>query len=118
MPARVCLECGGVTSRPSRKGLCPECQAEREAARPARVVYDSPQWRRIARAAVRAWVARYGWQCPGWGVPAHHSTDLTADHRAALATGGESFDRTNIGILCRSCNGRKAATPATGGDHG
>jgi hypothetical protein len=117
MPTRICLECQQSTSRPTRRGLCPECQAELEAVRPARIVYDSPQWRRLSRSTIRAWVARHGWWCPGWGVEAHASHDLTLDHGRSLATGGAPFDPRNTGVLCRACNGRKAATssPATRG---
>jgi hypothetical protein len=41
-------------------------------------------------------VAQHGQVCPGWGRPAHESTDLVVDH--------------DVGPLCRSCNSRKAAT--------
>jgi 5-methylcytosine-specific restriction protein A len=114
MPTRVCLECGGLTSKASQRGLCPDCQREYEQDRPARIVYDSPEWRRLSRSTIQAWVARYGWQCPGWQVPAHPSRDLTLDHGRALTTGGAPFDPRNTGVLCRACNGRKGATsPAT-----
>lgn len=114
MPTRVCLECQQLTSKPSQRGLCPECQAELEAARPARPIYDSPRWRQLAARTVRTWVRLQGWTCPGWGREAHPSTDLTADHIVPLAAGGKPWDRDNIAVLCRSCNGRKAASnPAT-----
>lgn len=113
MPTRVCLECGQLTSRPSRRGLCPECMAEWEQQRPSRAVYDNPRWRALSRRAIDRWVLEHGWTCPGWQRPAHPSHDLTGDHATALAASGEAFDPANVGILCRACNGRKAADPAT-----
>lgn len=113
MPGRVCLRCGGVTGKPSPRGLCPDCQADYDAERPARAVYDSPAWRRLSSRAIGAHVARHGYTCPGYKVPAHPSRDLTLDHPTALASGGAPLPR-NPGVLCRSCNGRKQAnTPAT-----
>lgn len=114
MPARQCLTCRQLTSRPSKRGLCPECQQAYEAARPARRVYDDPRWRRLSSAAVRRHVRLHGWVCPGYEVPRHPSTDLTADHPVALATGGEAYPKlAALPVLCRACNGRKAAAPAT-----
>lgn len=118
MPARVCLRCGQITTRPTPRGLCSDCQAAYEQARPARAVYDDPRWRRLTGAVVRDWVRHRGWRCPGHGRPAHPAIDLTADHRIPLAdlmaAGVNVWDRNNLGVLCRSCNGRKAATtPAT-----
>ena len=87
-------------------------------ARPARAVYDTPRWRALSRATIRAHVQRSGWTCPGWGRPSHPSRDLTTDHLEPLArlqaAGLDVWDRANLAVLCRSCNGRKAATtPAT-----
>lgn len=117
MPARVCLACGQITSTPTPRGLCSDCAAEREQARPARAIYDSPRWRRLSAHVIRAWVRRHGWRCPGWGREEHPSHDLTADHRAPLAqlmlAGANLWDPANLAVLCRSCNGRKAASPAT-----
>jgi len=113
VPTRSCLRCRQLTSRPSRSGLCAECQAEAEAERPARAIYDSPRWRRLAGQVVLSWVRRHGWTCPGYERSAHRALDLTADHRVPLAAGGAPWDRANIGVLCRSCNGRKSAAPAT-----
>lgn len=117
MPARVCLACGQITSSPSSRGLCGECGAAREQARPARAVYDNPRWRKLSAGVIRAWVRHHGWRCPGWGREEHPSLDLTADHRVPLAqlmqAGANLWDPANLAVLCRSCNGRKAATPAT-----
>lgn len=62
------------------------------------------------RAALEIHIRLYGWTCPGWGVPAHHSTDLTGDHDLALALGGLSAPG-NVRILCRGCNSRKGNRP-------
>jgi 5-methylcytosine-specific restriction protein A len=58
-------------------------------------------------AAVAEWVAEHGWWCPGWTVPPHESEDLTADHVEAVAAGGA--EDGPLGVLCRTCNGRKGA---------
>lgn len=71
--------------------------------------YDR-RWQRIVRAAIELHVRLYGWTCPGWGVPAHYSADLTGDHDLALALGGLSVPG-NCRILCRSCNARKGNRP-------
>ena len=49
---------------------------------------------------------QYGDWCPGWGVPAHEAHDLTADHVVPYAVSGDTHGP--LGVLCRSCNGRKA----------
>lgn len=117
MPARVCIACGQITTSPTPRGTCRECAAEREAARPARAVYDDPRWRKLSGFVIRAHVRRNGWRCPGYGRDAHPSHDLTADHRVPLAqlmlAGANLWDPANLAVLCRSCNGRKAAAPAT-----
>jgi 5-methylcytosine-specific restriction endonuclease McrA len=114
MPTRLCLRCGESTSRPSRRGYCPPCQAAHELERPGRKVYDDPAWRQLSARAVRRWVREHGWACPGYGRGPHLSHDLTGDHPVALAAGGAALPALeDVGVLCRSCNGRKAATPAT-----
>lgn len=55
--------------------------------------------------AVRRHRAVHGAWCPGWGVPAHEATDLTADDPVAIANGGDPMQP--LQILCRSCNSRK-----------
>lgn len=109
MPTRVCLDCGGLTSSPTRRGLCRAC----EQARPARVVYDSPRWRKLRRRVLRRHTATWGWTCPGYKRPAHQARDLTVDHGVPLAMGGNPYDEAQLHVLCRSCNGRKGAAPAT-----
>jgi hypothetical protein len=41
-------------------------------------------------------VARYGWWCPGIGVPPHPSTDLTNYHTDPLALGGKLLGPTTV----------------------
>lgn len=68
-------------------------------------------WQAITRDAIAVHVRVYGWTCPGWGVPAHRSADLTLDHELPVSRGGLST-RANAGaVLCRACNSRKGATP-------
>jgi len=117
VPTRICLTCRQLTSKPSKRGYCPDCQAEWEAERPARAVYDSPRWRRVQARLIRAWVGQHGWWCPGYQRQGHPSRDLTADHIDPLVASGDPFDEANLQVLCRGCNGRKAATlPATRND--
>lgn len=113
MPTRVCLGCGGLTSSPSKRGYCPECQASYEQSRPARGVYDTARWRRVRRRVLHRHVTTNGWWCPGYKTPPHLSRDLTVDHGAPLAQGGDPYDEAQLHVLCRSCNGRKGAAPAT-----
>lgn len=69
------------------------------------------RWQAIAHEAIEAHVRVNGWTCPGWGVPAHPSRDLTADHELAVARGGLSTV-ANLGpVLCRGCNARKGSRP-------
>jgi 5-methylcytosine-specific restriction protein A len=62
---------------------------------------------RLRRQAVIAQhVAQHGYVCPGYDVPAHPSSDLTADHIQPVARGG-SEEGGALQVLCRSCNGRR-----------
>jgi hypothetical protein len=61
---------------------------------------------RLRRAAVvRAWIAEYGYWCPGYLVRAHGSGDLTADHLDPVGAGGR--EDGPLSVLCRGCNSRK-----------
>nr|WP_237694894.1 HNH endonuclease signature motif containing protein [Streptomyces sp. SID5468] len=60
----------------------------------------------MAAAAVRNHRTAYGNWCPGWAVPAHPATDLTADHKTPKQQGGTNT-ADNIQVLCRACNSRK-----------
>ncbi|GLY55203.1 HNH endonuclease [Lentzea sp. NBRC 102530] len=92
--ARRCLSCAAVVDRGRTQG-------KRE-----RRPYTHAERQRRA-AAVDAHVAEHGPWCPGWSVPAHESDDLTADHVDPVAAGGA--EDGPLGVLCRTCNGRKGA---------
>lgn len=68
-------------------------------------------WRRVVSEAIAAHVRIHGSTCPGWGVPAHWSADLTGDHVIPVSAGGLST-RANVAVLCRACNSRKGDAPA------
>lgn len=55
--------------------------------------------RRRRADVVARWRSRYGDICPGWGRPAHHASDLTAQHVHALALGGSPYQP--LMVLCR-----------------
>lgn len=112
MAKRPCLDCGDLAAG----SRCSKCEAERERnrkPRPTNTTRTSSERTRRA-AAVRAHVHRYGYWCPGWQRPAHATPDLTADHITPIAAGGQPDGE--LQVLCRSCNGRKAAR--TGGGRG
>jgi 5-methylcytosine-specific restriction enzyme A len=109
----------GVCSVPgcpelTNHGRCPTHRAERErhqrATVPTKATRTHAEQRRRA-AAVRRHRARHGNRCPGWHVPPHEATDLTADHIIAIAAGGQPAGQ--LQVLCRSCNARKADTPTS-----
>ena len=99
MPKRTCLGCGAVTTNGSR---CEGCQIKRvnRPDTPERTAHKqrtyNTAWRKASKAIRQAWLEQYGPVCPGWATPAHPSTDLVVDH--------------DVGVLCRKCNSRKAAT--------
>jgi 5-methylcytosine-specific restriction endonuclease McrA len=65
-------------------------------------------WRKTRDALVARHRMAAGDWCPGFGVPAHPSADLTGDHRVPVSAGG-SRSAANVAVLCRSCNARKGA---------
>jgi 5-methylcytosine-specific restriction protein A len=105
---RPCLDCGILTRNASR---CDEHQAAWEAHRDQTRGTSTQRgygtaWRRTAAAAVAEHRAIHGDWCPGWNVPAHEASDLTADHIVSKARGG-SDEPSNVQVLCRPCNARK-----------
>jgi len=87
---KPCLVCGVLTEA----SRCPVHRV------PSRSYAEA---RRRAE-AVRAWREARGDLCPGYGVPAHPSLDLTADHVLPRVDGGETGP---LRVLCRSCNSRR-----------
>lgn len=113
MPLRMCLGWQDQTcSARTTETRCPTHKALERRAKSARAKPNSerrPEYGAAERerraAVVRAWRAEYGDWCPGYGVPAHESDDLTADHVVAVHAGGA--EQGLLTVLCRSCNGRK-----------
>jgi len=108
MPRRPCLDCGTLTSNPSR---CDTHQAlwnrKRDQQRGSATArgYGSA-WQRTANRVLAQHRAVYGDWCPGWQCEAHPARDLTVDHIVPRSRGG-SDTRENLAVLCRSCNGAK-----------
>lgn len=104
MGLKPCLSCG----RLSDQARCPEHRRERErerTQRPTNLTRDTAERKRRA-AAVSQHRQEFGNWCPGWKIPAHASTDLTADHVVSVAAGGDPSGE--LQVLCRVCNGRKS----------
>jgi 5-methylcytosine-specific restriction protein A len=96
MVRRPCLDCGTLTNGTTR---CDPCtRATRRARGSATARGYNAAWARHAKATIAAHRRRHGDTCPGWDRPAHPiaPADWVCDH--------------DIGPLCRSCNGTKAAT--------
>ena len=104
MAASPCIICGVPTTNGTR---CVDCNRgfERGQRNP---LYADRVWRKTSKAMIAEHVARFGWWCPGFGVPAHPSRDLTTDH---VIPGTE---RGGLQVFCRGCNTRKrhADTPS------
>jgi 5-methylcytosine-specific restriction protein A len=106
---RPCLDCRRLTSSGPRCADCErprarQTQQRKRAVRP----YTTAEKRRRA-AAVAEWVSTHGQWCPGWQREAHPSSDLVADHIAAVAAGGP--ESGPLRVLCRSCNSARGARP-------
>jgi hypothetical protein len=96
---RACLGCG----RPTRNGArCPACARDQDrttwAKRGKSARYRSGGWEQQSKALRAQHVALYGPWCPGWARGGHwvRPDRLVVDH--------------DVGVLCRRCNSRKAAT--------
>lgn len=98
MSASPCLGCGMPTFNGSR---CPRCAGGHRRAR-RNPIYDQRAWRVRRVTDLQAHRQRYGNWCPGYGVPAHPSSDLTLDHIIPGSLEGGTQ------VLCRGCNTRKS----------
>jgi hypothetical protein len=99
MAKRRCLDCSTLITTGSR---CRICRNTRDRAKGIATGHPyAGTWRTTSQQLRAAHVERYGWHCPGWDTPPHPSHDLCVDH--GTGTG-------NLVVLCRACNGRKAAT--------
>jgi len=114
-PLRPCL---GLRHEPRcpelvRTGRCPDHQRRLDRlvlkAKREQRPYDHAERKRRAD-AVAEHIATRGYWCPGWAVPEHQATDLTADHITPVAAGGP--EDGPLAVLCRPCNGRKGARSA------
>ncbi|MGO1049794.1 hypothetical protein [Crossiella sp. CA198] len=113
MPLRPCLgtparRCGQLTPAARCRTCAAEVELVRTQGKRTRRPYTAAERTRRAR-AVAAHRAQHGDICPGWEVPAHRASDLTADHHTPVGAGGQEGGA--LGVLCRSCNGRKGARP-------
>lgn len=112
MPVHTCTRpgCREKPADPDRRGPCQRHAAadQRHRARttPTKRTRDWTEINR-RRAAVATWRREHGDWCPGYQTPRHPSADLTADHITPIARGGRPDGP--LTVLCRSCNGRKAA---------
>lgn len=75
---------------------------------PTKATRDWSERQRRAQAVARHRATQGDW-CPGWQRPGHKAADLTADHITAVAASGSPTGP--LQVLCRECNGRKAASP-------
>lgn len=97
----------GCETRVVARSFCDE--HSRRPSSPSSLAARDPAERARRKRAVEAWVAVYGWVCPGYERPAHESRDLTAAHSVAVARGGTA---SALGVLCRSCNSRQNTKPS------
>ncbi|MBM9504530.1 HNH endonuclease [Actinacidiphila acididurans] len=107
MPRRPCLDCGRLThaSRCERCAAVHQARIEQRRGSATHRGYGY-RYRVTAAAKVSAHRQVYGDWCPGYGVPAHRSADLTADHITPKSAGGADTPE-NLAVLCRMCNARK-----------
>jgi hypothetical protein len=96
-PLKPCLDCGRLQQLGSR---CRTCTQRRDAERNSSRPQYQGEWRHVRARVIQLWIDQHGLICPGWGRAPHPAADLTGDHN----------DDGTIGVLCRSCNGRKGAT--------
>jgi hypothetical protein len=100
MVRRPCLEPHCPNLAAPGQPRCTPCTISHRRARPTTTAQGYGwTWQRHARSAITAYRQTHGDICPGFGTPAHPITPpnhWVCDH--------------DLGPLCQSCNGRKAAT--------
>ena len=96
---RPCKDCGAIARATRCAGCDQTFKRIKEATRPTRAQrgYDY-QWRMISK-ALR--------QEQPWCSSCGKTSDLTVDHIEPLVDGGLTV-RSNLQVLCRSCNSAKA----------
>lgn len=111
MPRVQCLGCGRYVEKAALKvGRCAGCASSTKAEKNRRL-RGSSEYQRARAELVATHLERHGRWCPGFERDPHRLTGgqkLTVDHVVPLASGG-THDRSNLQVLCSSCNGRKAA---------
>jgi 5-methylcytosine-specific restriction protein A len=95
---RACSVCRQSLAADERHGHEPQRKPA-----PASARYSWAERKRRAE-TVAAWVLVHGWVCPGYGVPPHPASDLTADHLIPRSLGGEHGP---LGVACAGCNARR-----------
>lgn len=94
---RPCLEpgCAALTTATRCPMHTKQHEQRRWAAKQGR--YNG-QWRKQSKQSIADHLAEHGPLCPGWATAAHivDPSILVTDH--------------DVGVLCRPCNSRKAAT--------
>lgn len=100
MTLRPCLVCGEPTDGPR----CPEHTVSRPRD-PQHVHFNRARWKNLS-----ARLRRLSPFCELCSATA----DLTVDHIVRVADRPEwTYETANLRVICRTCNGRLAATPAT-----
>jgi 5-methylcytosine-specific restriction enzyme A len=100
---------------PTRAGSwCPSCQRDRDQERGSASARGlGYRWQKLQRSVLAEWRADHGDLCPGWRRAPHAASDLTVDHIVARDVDPSlAYERSNLQVLCRSCNSAKGARPA------
>jgi hypothetical protein len=96
---RACLGCGRSTRNGPRCTTCARAHDRATWAKRGKSErYRTGGWEQRSKALRAQHVALYGPLCPGWQRGAHYvrPDQLVVDH--------------DVGVMCRACNSRKAAT--------
>ncbi|HEU4544484.1 MAG TPA: hypothetical protein VFR23_25360 [Jiangellaceae bacterium] len=107
MPLRPCLDCGTLTAGSRCRACARPIEVEYTRRKRERRPYTNAERERREQAVAEHRSTHGDW-CPGWQRPPHETTDLTADHVYAVASGGA--EDGELTVLCRPCNSAKGAT--------